>query len=70
MADFVSTDTSLQLRMAIENARFFDLQNAVVRLDAIAQRTATPMLAPGARDRLLEAFRKEASRIERAGEPE
>jgi len=70
MADFVSTDTSLQLRMAIENARFFELQNAVLRLSEAETRLGTPIFAAGARERLLEAFRREASRIERAGEPE
>jgi hypothetical protein len=70
MADFVSTDTSLQLRMAIENARFFDLQNAVTVVQQMSTRTGTAMLAPGARERLLEDFRRESNRIERAGEPE
>ncbi|MEO5759348.1 MAG: hypothetical protein ABIQ51_21090 [Mesorhizobium sp.] len=71
MADFVSTDYSLQLRMAIENERFFNgLQQAVDVLEKMSKQLKEPVLATSARTKLLEAFRRESKVIARSGEPE
>ncbi|MDF0522030.1 hypothetical protein P0R31_32825 [Bradyrhizobium yuanmingense] len=70
MADFVSTDYSLQLRMAIENARFHALQGAPNVLDSLIPPTKERLPTGGARERLFEDFRREAERIERSGELE
>ena len=69
MADFVGTDYSLQLRMAIENARFFDLQRAINSLIVMSNRLPEPMLTATAVERFQSDAAAEAARIEWAGEP-
>jgi hypothetical protein len=71
MADFASTDYSLQLRMAIENERFFNgVQQAVDVLERMSTQLQDPVLTTNARTKLQEAFRRESKIIARSGDPE
>ena len=64
MQDFLSTDYSLQLRMAIENARSYDLLKGIAAVDAMTQGrvSKSPAIA-----RMLRDMQKGAKRIERDG---
>lgn len=66
MKDFVSTDYSLQLRLAIENARSFTVQSAIATLQSMAP--AHAMVSSGLMQKMVRDSKIESLRIERAGE--
>jgi hypothetical protein len=71
MRDFVSTDYSLQLRMAIENERFYTgIEKAVVDLTNASAQGKEPIIDEATRGRLVDAFKAESKVIVRAGESE
>lgn len=70
MAQFVSVDTSLQLRMAIETQRAFGIQMAFDTLETFSTQSNDSIIAAGTRQRMINDFKLESRRIERDGEPE
>lgn len=69
MADFVSTDYSLQLRMGIESARAYAIQTSISALSDInAQKSLAAVKAlTSASSAVHKDFQREFKRIERAG---
>ncbi len=67
MKDFVSTDYSLQLRMAIENARSLDFDKSLMDFDALAKGKGPLLSATPPAVRWKRDMRRESKRVERDG---
>lgn len=67
MADFISTDYSIQLRMAIENARAYSVQKALLAIKNLSPASRQLLTTSPAIKKIERDLQKETERIERSG---